>query len=78
MTYGEYITKLREEAAHKFANYLRAETELLDQGNGFIDKEFIDQYKNAYSEWQTSQNTFNEVLSFLIKIDIDWNNEIGI
>ena len=55
------------ELVEKFSEYLKAETELANQANGFFDKKYLDKMIKTKTEWQLSSNRFYGLLSLVSK-----------
>ncbi|MBI3500348.1 MAG: hypothetical protein HY063_00990 [Bacteroidetes bacterium] len=78
MTNRECLKKMHQKVIDAFSKLLKADEELFAQGNGFIDKKFIDAHYETYKNWQDAQNEFNKFLSFILKEKRGLDDEIGI
>lgn len=76
MTYRQLLLELRKVAQEKFGAYLKAENELLEQGDGFADITYTERLNQARTEWQNASNEHMGVLSFVVKHNIPFDQEI--
>ena len=67
MDIKEQLEEAHKELVEKFSDYLKAETDLANQANGFFDKSYLDNMIKTKTEWQLSSNRFYGLLSYLAK-----------
>lgn len=78
MTYLTYLESLRKIASEKQIKVVKADEEITNQGNGFVDISIFDNYQKAHYEWQIALNNINGLLSFICKNGLNLNDEISI
>jgi hypothetical protein len=60
-TMGFVLKQKLEERDEKFIKYLKAEKELIEQGDGFLNILFFNQTKE---DWRLASNSFHSLLTF--------------
>ncbi|MDQ3190786.1 MAG: hypothetical protein M3Q58_04260 [Bacteroidota bacterium] len=78
MKYKEYLNELRNDVIQKLTAFHKAENELSLEGNGFIDKSYIDKREKTYKQWQEAHNNFTSILSFIVKNQIALDQEVDL
>lgn len=61
------IEEAYKELIEKYSSYIKAETELANQLDGFFDKSYLDKMVEARAEWQLSSNKFYNLLVLINK-----------
>ncbi|WP_295720498.1 hypothetical protein [Mucilaginibacter sp.] len=78
MTYLTYLESLRKIASEKQIKVVKADEEITNQGNGFVDISIFGNYQKAHNEWQIALNNITGLLSFISQNGLNLNDEIAI
>lgn len=73
MTIREHLEQLAHDFTVKTDTYVKAQQNLVQEGNGFFDPKLLDNLADAKTAWQQSGNAYNSMLSLVVnnRLNVD-------
>ena len=76
MIIKDHLEELRKQFEDKTHELLTAERQLWQHGNGFLDKQLLDQLAEARSAYQKAESAYQQFVSTIVSKKLNINAEM--